>query len=83
MSYYFLYIVINLYDKHNTDGVGKNKIRTLTYHFIYDPNTTTCLESICQSFDQFESHLKYINENNYFSLRMIDLDLYMDGKINC
>ncbi len=73
--------VTNIYDKHNTDEKGKNKIRTLTYHFIHNPETTKCLESICQSFEQFESHLKYINENNYFSLRMEDLELYMDGKI--
>lgn len=74
--------VSNVTDKINTDETGKNKIRTLTYHFIYDQETTTCDQSICQSFEQFESHLKYLNENNYFTLTMEDLDLYMDGKIN-
>jgi len=73
--------VDKIYDNHNTDEVSKNKIRTLTYHFIYDPEITYCNQSICQTFEQFESHLKYIKENNYFSLRMIDLELYMDGKI--
>ena len=73
--------VINISDSTKT-AANKNKIRTLTYHFIYNPETTTCLESICQSFEQFESHLKYLNENNYFSLTMEDLELYMDGKIN-
>ena len=74
--------VLNLTDKINTDEKGKNRVRTLTYHFIYNPETTSCDQSICQSFEQFESHLKYINENNYFTLTMEDLDLYMDGKIN-
>lgn len=74
--------VEKVYDNHNTDEVGKNRIRTLTYHFVYDPNTTTCNEIICHPFEQWESHLKYISENNYFTLTMHDLELYMDGKIN-
>jgi len=74
--------VENVYDNHNTDEITKNRIRTLTYHFIYNPEKTTCSEAICHSFEQFESHLKYIKENNYFTLRMLDLELYMDGKIN-
>lgn len=74
--------VLNLIDKINTEENGKNRIRTLTYHFIYNQETSSCDQSICQSFEQFESHLKYLNENNYFTLTMEDLNLYMDGKIN-
>jgi len=74
--------VEKIYDNHNTDEIGKNRIRTLTYHFIYDPNITTCNEMICHPFSQWESHLKYLSENEYFTLRMPDLELYMGGKIN-
>lgn len=71
-----------VYDSHNTDEEGKNRIRTLTYHFIYDPNHTSCNEVICHPFSQWESHLKHLSENGYFTLKMHDLELYMDGKIN-
>ncbi len=69
------------YDNINTELKNKTKIKTLTYHFIYDPNTTECNEIICQTFDQFESHLKYFKENNYFTLKLNELELYLDGKL--
>lgn len=69
------------YDNKNTELKNKTKIKTLTYHFIYDPNTTECNEIICQTFDQFESHLKYFKENNYFTLKLNELELYLDGKL--
>ena len=37
--------------------------------------------NICQTFDQFESHLKYFKENNYFTLKLNELELYLDGKL--
>ena len=74
--------VEKIYDNHNTDEVGKSRIKTLTYHFIYDPEYTKCNEMICHSFSQWESHLKYLSENDYFTLKMQDVELYMDGKIN-
>lgn len=61
---------------------NKDKIRTLTYHFVYNPETTYCNQSICQSFEQFESHLKYIRENNYFTLKLNELEMYLNGEIN-
>lgn len=73
--------VEKIYDNHNTDEKNKRKIKTLTYHFLYDSEKETCDQSICQSLNQFESHLKYIRENNYFTLKLNELELYMDGKI--
>lgn len=73
--------VENIYDSYNTDLKNKSKIKTLTYHFLYNPETYDCNQSICQSLEQFESHLKYINENDYFSLKLFELEWYLDGKI--
>ncbi len=73
--------VEKIYDNLNTDLKNKSKIRTLTYHFIYNPEKQECDQSICQSLEQFESHLKYIRENNYFTLNMDELDMYLDGKL--
>lgn len=61
---------------------NKDKIRTLTYHAIYNPENTSCETSICQSLELFESHLKYIRENGYFTLKLGELEMYLDGKIN-
>ena len=65
----------------NSNESGKKKVRTLTYHFIYNPSARACDESICLTLEQFESHLKYLNENNFLTLTLEDLELYMDGKI--
>ena len=73
--------VEKIYDNHNTDLKNKNRIKTLTYHFLYDSEKEKCDQSICQSLDQFESHLKYIKENNYFTLKLNELELYLDGKL--
>ena len=69
------------YDNQNTDLNNKKKIKTLTYHFLYDSETEKCDQSICQSLNQFESHLKYIRENDYFTLKLNELELYLDGKL--
>jgi len=73
--------VENVYDNHNTDLKNKSRLKTLTYHFIYNPETYDCNQSICQSFEQFESHLKYIRENDYFTLKLDEMEMYLDGKI--
>ena len=73
--------VEELLEHHNTDEKNKKRIRTLTYHFIYDENSDTCDQEICQSLTQFESHLNYIKENNYFTLKLNELEMYLDGKI--
>ena len=73
--------VEKIYDNQNTTLKNKSKIKTLTYHFIYNPETYWCNQAICQSFEQFESHLKYIKENNYFTLKLAELEMYLDGKI--
>lgn len=70
-----------IYDNKNTDATNKTKIRTLTYHFIYNQEINECDQAICQSFEMFESHLKYIRENDYFTLTLNELEMYLDGKL--
>ena len=73
--------VESLYDSENTNLKNKSRIKTLTYHAIYNPTTSECDTSICQTLDMFESHLKYISENDYFTLKLNELELYLDGKL--
>ena len=70
-----------LYEHHNTDLSNKPKIKTLTYHFIYNSHGESCNESICLPLDTFEEHIKYLSENDYLTLTMEELELYMDGKL--
>ena len=66
----------------NTERETRNNIRTLTYHTIYNKEKETCSNTvICHPIEQFDSHMKYLSENDYFSLRMKDLELFLDGKI--
>lgn len=71
----------SIYSSVNTNLKNKNGIKTLTYHAIYNPETAECNTSICQPLSMFESHLKYIRENDYFTLKLDELELYLDGKL--
>lgn len=68
--------------KEKTKKQTATKVLTLLYHFIYDPNEKACTQAICQTLEQFESHLKYFKENNFFVMRLEELEMYLEGKIN-
>ena len=68
-------------DKINTEAKTRTWIRTLAYHAIYDPKTEVCTNIICHTESQFSSHMGYLSENGYFTLKMKDLELFLTGKI--
>lgn len=73
---------VDVKDSKNAKEKSRTKIRTLTYHTIYDKKTEECTNTvICHPIEQFDSHMKYLSENNYFTLRMEDLELFLDEKI--
>ena len=70
-------------DKKHTDGIS-----ALVYHFVYDSTNyeekNKCLNmnsDICFSDLEFESHLKYIKENGFYTATMKDIEMFVDGKI--
>ena len=67
-------------DKHNSSGVG-----VLNYHAFYDKNNAEeragCTTIICHSTEQFKTHLDYFKEHNILTLKMKELEMYIDGKI--
>lgn len=66
----------------NSNEKPRTNIRTLTYHTIYNTKTETCTNTvICHPIEQFREHMKYLSENNYLTLTMNELELYLDGKI--
>lgn len=59
-----------------------DKIAVLNYHFFYDPdNGEKCNETICLTKDKFEEQLTYLKENNFYTLTMKDLSLWLEKKI--
>jgi len=77
--------VASIKDNINTNQEKASSIRIIAYHAFYDKNVAEeawCRTSICHSTDQIEAHSKYISENNYFTLTMDELEMYIDGKIN-
>ncbi len=66
----------------NSTSTKATKILTLAYHYIYDPETRKCTQVICNSKKQFETHLKYLKDSNFFSLQLYELEMFFDGKIN-
>lgn len=77
--------VLEIKENNNTSDTYANKIRVIAYHAFYDkddPSEAWCRNSICHSTEQIESHAKYISENNYFTLNMNELEMFIDGKIN-
>jgi len=70
-----------IYESDNNQS-NKSRVKTLTYHFIYDSETETCGEEICLPLKTFDQQLKYLKDNNCFTLKLEELELYLDGKIN-
>lgn len=65
-----------------SSGEYAKEIAVVAYHFVYDPaNGEQCDQVICHSVTQFNSHLDYIKNNNFFTPTMEEFNLFMDGKI--
>lgn len=66
----------------NSQEESLKSVSVITYHFFYDKSQNeVCDEVICHTTDQFESHLKYLKDNNYFTMTMKELDLFIDENI--
>ena len=73
--------IIKEYDNNNTNEIPKKRVRTLVYHRIYDPKVEKCNQSICHKESDFDSHIKYLSDNDYLSLTMKELELFIDGNL--
>ena len=72
----------SLKDNKNTNEITRDNIRVLTYHAIYKEGESCKNKSICHPYKQFNEHMKYLKDNNYFTLTMKELELFLDKKIN-
>lgn len=66
----------------NSNDSKAVEMAVLCYHAIYDPNTETCSTEICHTEKQFNDHMSYLSQNDYFTVKMKEFELFIDGKIN-
>lgn len=64
----------------NTDKKNSTGIPVLNYHFAYEEDNP-CYEEICHSPKQIKEHFSYIKDNNFFTPKMNELEMYIDQKI--
>ena len=72
-------------ENHNTDLHNASGVGVLNYHAFYDENIeeekNNCSTEICHSKAQFKTHLDYLKDNNILTLKMRELEMYIDGKL--
>ena len=72
-------------ENHNTDLHNASGVGVLNYHAFYDENIeeekNNCPTEICHSKAQFKTHLDYLKDNNILTLKMRELEMYIDGKL--
>ena len=73
--------VLKTVDKKNTDKKNQSKITTLAYHRVYD-TTDTCTDSyVCLKKATFDKQMKYLSDNNYLTLTLNEMEMYMKGNL--
>lgn len=67
----------------NTNEEVTDGISVLNYHFVVSNNSelNECRQIICITDALFDSHIKYLKDNNYYAVSLRDLELFIDGKI--
>lgn len=73
-----------LVEHHNTDLNNSSGVGVLNYHAFYDENdpNDSCPTVICHPKSQFIEQLNFFRNNNILTLKMKELEDYIDGKIN-
>ena len=56
-------------------------IPVLNYHFFYESWDEGCHENLCVSMDKFRQQMKYLKDNNYYTLTIDEFKKWMYGEI--
>lgn len=66
----------------NTNEKNAKSIPILLYHFFHTHNRYESWTTVISlRTDKFENQLKYLKDNNFMTLRLRDLELYVQGKV--
>ena len=73
---------VTLKSSNNTEEKNAKSIPVLLYHFFHTHNNYEDMKTVISiRTDKFESELKYLTDNNFMTLKMKDLELYVNGKV--
>lgn len=69
----------------NTEAGHTDGLSVLNYHYVVSATNengekSECQQSICITDEMFDSHVKYLKDNGYYTASMRDLELFIDGK---
>ena len=65
----------------NTDKKNQSKMTTLAYHRVYD-TTDKCTDSyVCLKKEVFDKQMKYLSDNDYFTLTLKEMYMYLKGNL--
>lgn len=73
--------VNKLKENKNTDKKNQSKITTLAYHRVYDTGDKCTDPYVCIKKANFDKQMKYLADNNYFTLNLNELYMYLKGYI--
>ena len=65
----------------NTTKSNAKKITTLCYHRVYDTNEKCNDLYICKKKSTFDKEMKYLKDNNFLTLTMNEMYLYLSKKL--
>ncbi len=73
---------VKVVNHENSNEKTRDSIRTFTYHAVYKDGEECQNKDICHSYNQFDTHMGYLAKNNYLTLTMNELEMFLDKKIN-
>lgn len=73
---------VEIVSSNNTSEKNAESIPVLLYHFFHTHNKYENMTSVISlRTDKFEEQLKYLTDNNFMTLKLRDLELYVEGKV--
>ena len=68
-------------ESNNTTKINASKVTTFLYHRVYDTNEKCTDIYICKKKSAFDTEMKYLKDNNYLTLKMEEMYLFLTNKI--
>lgn len=73
---------VTVKESNNTQETNAKSIPVLLYHFFHTHNNYENMTTVISiRTDKFEEQLKYLVDNNFMTLKLKDLELYIKGKV--
>lgn len=73
---------VDVVSSNNTEEKTAESIPVLLYHFFHTHNNYENMTSVISlRNDKFEEQVKYLTDNNFMTLKLRDLELYVEGKV--